>query len=166
MEKRLILEIDVTIEPAAISRLTGPGGEVVSIPFGGTARGEIFRGEICPGACDVQTVNLSGVRHMCARYMLRGEDGEGRPCRIFIENNGWFQDPMAPGVPLLDGQRRIGPLSAPPRLCRRGRPPPGGTGHQVLRGFVIFAQTSNIPDMVGDVFYHRMKPPPRTRSPS
>ena len=99
MEKRLILEIDVTIEPAAISRLTGPGGEVVSIPFGGTARGEIFRGEICPGACDVQTVNLSGVRHMCARYMLRGEDGEGRPCRIFIENNGWFQDPMAPGVP-------------------------------------------------------------------
>lgn len=99
MEKKLILEVFVTFEPSAITRLTGPGGEVVSIPFGGTARGEIFRGEVCPGACDVQTVNLSGVRHMCARYMLRGEDSAGAPCQIFIENNGWFTEPMAPGAP-------------------------------------------------------------------
>ena len=89
-EKKLILEVFVTINPADIRTLRGPAGEVVCIPFGGTAQGEIFSGTVCPGSTDVQRVNLSAVRHMCARYMLEGTDFEGKPCKIFVENNGWF----------------------------------------------------------------------------
>ena len=99
MERKLFLEIAITFEPGTVSRLAGPGGEVVCIPFGGHAKGELFNGEVCPGACDVQTVNLSGVRHMCARYMLAGKDAEGQDCHVFVENNGWFTDPMTPGAP-------------------------------------------------------------------
>ena len=98
MEKKLFLEIGVTIEPGAVSRLSGPGGEVVCIPFGGHAKGEPFNGDVCPGACDVQTVNLSGVRHMCARYRIAGKDADGQDCHVFVENNGWFQEPMTPGA--------------------------------------------------------------------
>ena len=99
MEKKLFLEIGITFEPGTASRLVGPGGEVVCIPFGGHAKGERFEGDVCPGACDVQTVNLSGVRHMCARYMIAGKDETGQDCHVFVENNGWFQDPMTPGEP-------------------------------------------------------------------
>ena len=92
MEKKLILEIRVTIDRNEISRLTGPGGSVVLIPFGGTVSGEIFQGRVCPGGVDVQRVNLSGVRHMFARYMLEGSDYTGAACHIYIENNGWFDN--------------------------------------------------------------------------
>ncbi len=98
MEKKLILEIRVTIDGKEISRLSGPGGSVVLIPFGGTAAGEIFRGRVCPGGVDVQRVNLGGVRHMLARYMLEGSDYTGASCRIYIENNGWFDDGSVPAV--------------------------------------------------------------------
>ena len=89
MEKKLILEILVKIDGSEISSLSGPGGGVLMIPFGGTAAGEIFQGQVCPGGVDVQRVNLSGVRHMQARYMLEGTDHTGAACRIYIENNGW-----------------------------------------------------------------------------
>ncbi len=92
MEKKLILEIKVTFDPEDISSLSGPGGDVLLIPFGGTVTGEIFHGVVRPGGVDVQRVNLSGVRHMLARYMLEGTDRAGKPCRIYIENNGWFTD--------------------------------------------------------------------------
>ena len=98
MEKKLILEIRVTIDSREISRLSGQGGSVVLIPFGGSVTGEIFSGRICPGGVDVQRVNLSGVRHMLARYMLEGSDYTGAACRIYIENNGWFSDGNVPAV--------------------------------------------------------------------
>ena len=96
MEKKLILEIRVTIDSREISRLSGQGGSVVLIPFGGSVTGEIFSGRICPGGVDVQRVNLSGVRHMLARYMLEGTDRTGADCRIYIENNGWFDTGTVP----------------------------------------------------------------------
>lgn len=98
MEKKLILEIRVTIDRNEISRLTGPGGSVVLIPFGGTVTGEIFQGRVCPGGVDVQRVNLSGVRHMFARYMLEGSDYTGAACHIYIENNGWFDNGNVPAT--------------------------------------------------------------------
>ena len=102
--RELILEIRVVIDRSEITELKGPGGEVLFIPFGGTVKGPIFSGHVCPGAADVQRVNLSGVRHMCARYMLEGTDNTGKQCRIFVENNGWFtpgtvRDPCFRTVP-------------------------------------------------------------------
>lgn len=96
MADKLILQINVVMDFSDVSALHGPGGEVVMIPFGGTAEGEIFNGTVCKGGVDTQRVNLAGVRHMSARYMLDGTDNTGAHCRIFIENNGWFESMSMP----------------------------------------------------------------------
>ncbi len=94
MNDKLIFEINVEIDPARVSRVNSPVGEVVLIPFNGTVTGELFQGRILPGGVDVQTVDQNGVRHMSARYLLEGTDKTGRPCRIFVDNNGWFSGEM------------------------------------------------------------------------
>ena len=99
IEKKLIIEVFVTIDPSAIRAFRGDAGEVVSIPFGGTVSGPIFNGVICPGGVDTQRVNLSGIRHMSARYVLEGTDSNGEHCHIFVENNGWFDESGKPEVP-------------------------------------------------------------------
>jgi hypothetical protein len=95
MPDKLIFEIAVSINPTQVSQLKGPAGEIIMIPFGGTAAGEIFNGNVLPGGVDTQTVDQNGVRHMSARYMLEGVDNTGVPCRIYIDNNGWFSGEMA-----------------------------------------------------------------------
>ncbi|MBN2240542.1 MAG: DUF3237 domain-containing protein [Dehalococcoidales bacterium] len=94
MNDKLILEIFVDIDPTQVSQLNSPAGEVVMIPFSGTVTGKLFQGRILPGGVDVQTVDLNGVRHMSARYMLEGTDNAGQPCRIYVDNNGWFTGEM------------------------------------------------------------------------
>lgn len=96
MDDKLILEVFVTVVFEEISKLEGAAGDVVMIPFGGTASGEIFTGVVLPGGVDTQRVDVNGVRHMSARYMLEGTDRVGAKCRIFIENNGHFpkEEPM------------------------------------------------------------------------
>lgn len=91
MADKLIMEVLVEINKDDISELKTATAEVVMIPFSGTVQGEIFNGKICKGGVDTQRVNLSGVRHMSARYMLEGTDYTGGACRIFVENNGWFE---------------------------------------------------------------------------
>lgn len=90
MSDKLILEVFVEVDFKSVSMLEGNAGDVVMIPFGGTAKGEIFSGAVLPGGTDTQTVDLSGVRHMSARYMLEGTDSAGEKCKIYIENNGHF----------------------------------------------------------------------------
>ena len=90
MNDKLIFEITVEIDAAQVSLVNSPVGEVVMIPFNGTVTGELFQGRILPGGVDVQTVDQNGVRHMSARYILEGNDKTGQPCRIFVDNNGWF----------------------------------------------------------------------------
>ena len=96
MADKLILQIHVRMDMKDCSFLKGPAGEVVMIPFSGTAEGEIFNGVVRPGGVDCQRVNLVGVRHMSARYLLEGEDSAGEKCHIFIENNGWFETQSTP----------------------------------------------------------------------
>ena len=96
MADKLILQIHVRMDMKDCSFLKGPAGEVVMIPFTGTAEGEIFNGVVRPGGVDCQRVNLVGVRHMSARYLLEGEDSAGEKCHIFIENNGWFETQSTP----------------------------------------------------------------------
>jgi hypothetical protein len=96
MEDKLVLEVFVEIQEKDISYLMGSAGEVVMIPFTGTVKGELFNGRILPGGVDTQVVNQNGVRHMSARYMLEGADKNGEPCRIYIENDGWFEAQSMP----------------------------------------------------------------------
>jgi len=95
MADKLIMEVFVEFD-GEICSLKTSGQEVTMIPFTGTVRGEIFNGRVLHGGTDTQRVNLSGVRHMSARYMLDGEDYTGAKCRIFIENNGWFEEMKMP----------------------------------------------------------------------
>jgi len=94
MDDKLILVISVEIDAAQVSQLKSSAGEVTMIPFSGIVTGELFHGKILPGGVDTQTVDRNGVRHMSARYMLEGIDKAGEPCRIYIENNGWFPSDM------------------------------------------------------------------------
>ena len=40
---------------------------------------------------DTQVLNVAGVRHMSARYMLTGKDNQGQDAHIYVENNGWVE---------------------------------------------------------------------------
>jgi len=95
MADKLIMEIFVEFD-GEICALKAGAREVVMIPFTGTVRGEFFNGHILHGGTDTQRVNLSGVRHMSARYMLEGQDFTGTDCRIFVENEGWFEQMTMP----------------------------------------------------------------------
>jgi hypothetical protein len=96
MADKPIFEVHVEIDNQAVSFLKGPAGEVVMIPFTGTVTGELLNGKVLPGGVDTQRVNQNGVRHMSARYMLDCVDKDGDPCRVFIENNGWFESQSMP----------------------------------------------------------------------
>ena len=90
--RKPVLDVHV-LTREAVELDGGAAGSVVMIPFGGTVTGTLFEGIVEPCGVDTQVVNPAGVRHMSARYMLTGRalapyEGE---CRIYIENNGWFQ---------------------------------------------------------------------------
>ena len=95
MNKKPVLDIRVEFNGQAV-QLRGENGEVLMIPFAGSASGEIFNGIVEPCGVDTQRVNAAGVRHMSARYMLTGTDADGNACRIYVENDGWFDDSNVP----------------------------------------------------------------------
>ena len=90
------LELLVDVDRPAIVEFESEIGHVKMIPFKGTVQSEIFNGIVEPCGVDTQVTNLSDVRHMSARYMLTGEDCEGQPCHIYIENNAWFTNGEQP----------------------------------------------------------------------
>lgn len=85
-----IMEFDIVIDSAEINSLESPCGSVTFIPFTGSVTSDLFTGTVLPGAADVQVENAAGCRNMCAKYMFLGTDTDGRECRLFVENNGWF----------------------------------------------------------------------------
>ena len=96
MPDKLIFEVHVKIDNSSVSFLKGQAGEVVMIPFTGTVSGELLTGRVLPVGVDTQVLNQNGVRHMSARYMLDCVDKDGDPCRVYIENNGWFESHSMP----------------------------------------------------------------------
>ena len=129
MADKHIMEVLVSIEGKDVSFLKGPAGEVVMIPFGGTVQGEIFNGVVCPGGVDCQRVNLTGVRHMCARYMLEGTDSAGEKCHIFVDNNGWFtgmQSPFQTVPTFMTDSKTLAPYLHQNKFRGEGHPREGG----------------------------------------
>ncbi len=90
MADKLIFEVFVELEPEKVIELTGRACKVKMLPFTGTVKGELFNGVVCPGGVDTQVTNAVGVRNMSARYMLSGTDSAGKPCHIYVDNEGWF----------------------------------------------------------------------------
>ncbi len=90
MADKLMMEVFVEIKPEEKSQLDGPAGSVIMIPFSGTVKSDIFSGVLLPGGVDTQIVDVNGVKHMSARYMAEGTDNTGAACKIYIENNAFF----------------------------------------------------------------------------
>jgi hypothetical protein len=136
MPDKLIFEVAVEIDPAQVSQLKGPAGQVIMIPFGGTVEGELFHGRVLPGGVDTQTVDQNGVRHMSARYMLEGVDNTREPCRIYIDNNGWFVGEMAMPFKTIPTFFTDSKTLAPYLHCNKfrteGHPRPGGVTIKVF----------------------------------
>ena len=140
MADKLIMEVHVVSDGKDVSVLKGPAGEVVMIPFGGTVQGEIFHGVVCPGGVDCQRVNLAGVRHMSARYMLEGTDYTGEKCRIFVENNGYFTEMQMPfqTVPtFITDSKTLAPYLHRNKFRGEGHPREGGV---CIRFFEVDAE--------------------------
>ena len=96
MPENCLLEIRVTCREALTVR--GGSRDIVMIPFGGDACGPLFTGRIIGPGVDTQTVGKDGTVRLSARYMLEGTDGDGRPCRVFIENEGSWQSGFRPRI--------------------------------------------------------------------
>ena len=92
----LIMTFHITIDRNAVSEVRTAGRMAKIIPFAGFVDSEHFKGKVLPGAADVQTTDAAGIRHMCAKYMFEGTDAEGRKCRLFVENNGYFEPGSRP----------------------------------------------------------------------
>ncbi len=81
-----ILQIDVMLDE--VEKVQGAGGEVTMICFHGTFVCAFGSGTVLPGGVDTQIQRKGGDKSLSARYILAGEDAQGSPFRIFIENNG------------------------------------------------------------------------------
>ena len=88
---KLVFDFRIQIHDEKVSHLVATNGMVVMIPFSGKVDSDLFTGEILPGAIDVQVQNAAGIRHMCARYMFVGKDYTGTECKLFVDNNGYFE---------------------------------------------------------------------------
>ena len=71
-------------------RTRGGGVSVRLVPLRGCAEGPLFKGVVERNAVNVQKTNDAGIRHMTARFSLVGKDAKGDTCRIYVENEGWF----------------------------------------------------------------------------
>lgn len=81
----LIVTINVTTYEAQM--LEGRNSRVVMIPFSCEAVGKYFTGKSVADGVDTQITTADSFS-LSARYMLEGTDRYGKPCRLFIENNG------------------------------------------------------------------------------
>lgn len=88
---KLIFDFKIETYDDQISALNATNGAVLMIPFGGSVESELFTGKILPGGIDIQVENSANIRHMCARYMFEGTDHTGAACRLFVDNNGYFE---------------------------------------------------------------------------
>lgn len=127
MKETCIMEFRIQIQPDKISHMETATGKVTMIPFTGSVNSSLFQGEILPGAVDVQITNTAGVRHMCARYMFQGTDSQGNPCRLFVDNNGYFENghdpiPFETCPTFLTDSEILAPYLHQPRFAAKGFP--------------------------------------------
>lgn len=92
----MLLKIQVQCKEAVSVR--GRCGDIVVIPFSGSAEGPYFSGRILGEGVDVQKLGRDARKLLSARYVLEGEDFTGQKCRIFIENQGYQGEVYRPFV--------------------------------------------------------------------
>ena len=88
MKELFAIDVDITES----HMLQSACGQVNMVLFTGRCDCAFFRGEILSGGVDTQRYPADGPGGLSARYMLQGVDDQGTATRIFIENNGAFDD--------------------------------------------------------------------------
>lgn len=83
---RKIFEILIEVDYA--NEVRGKRGSACMVGFHGSVESSCFTGKVLEGGVDTQMQISGGRRKLSARYLLEGKDGSGKPCRIFLENNG------------------------------------------------------------------------------
>ncbi len=63
-------------------------GGVTMINFTGTCNTEHFQGKVLDGGVDTQRHFSPENTLLSARYMMEGVDGAGKPCKVFVQNEG------------------------------------------------------------------------------
>ncbi len=69
--------------------------------FEGECDCENFKGRVLPGGVDTQRYYEEGKGCLSARYMLEGVDKAGKPCKIFIQNEGEHDNGFLPTTPKI-----------------------------------------------------------------
>ena len=137
-----IMEFIIKLKPGETSRMECPTGKVAFLPFEGYVKSDLFTGTILPGAADVQTTDASGIRHMCARYMFKGTDCEGKECYLFVDNNGYFEPGSQPSPfrtcpTFLTDSEALAPYLHQARFRTEGHP---GDGGPVIKVFDVLKE--------------------------
>lgn len=76
------------IDVGGSDSVNGHGGSATMIHFGGRGKCDNFNGEVVYDSVDTRLKFSEQVETLSARYILSGTDAKGRPCRIYVENNG------------------------------------------------------------------------------
>lgn len=64
----------------------GDGSCLIHLPFAGRAIGELFQGDIQPGAADNQIHRNGRMESATAEYMIKGRDNTGAECQVHVVN--------------------------------------------------------------------------------
>ena len=96
MADKLIMVFNIYINREDRTEMITKNGKVTFIPFSGEVKSDLFCGTVRPGAADVQVTNAAGIRHMAAKYIFEGKDYTGADCKLFVENNGYFEPGSQP----------------------------------------------------------------------
>ena len=62
------------------------GSKLLHLPFVGQAIGDLFTGDVQPGAADDQIHRDGKMESACADYVIAGRDFAGKPCTVHVVN--------------------------------------------------------------------------------
>lgn len=77
-----------TIDIGSTSSVKGTAGNASMIQFKASSDCANFKGTIVSDCVDTRLKYNGQIETLSARYILTGEDGDGNPCSIYVENNG------------------------------------------------------------------------------
>ncbi len=80
-----VLTVDVVLTGNEVTDRQD-GSRLVHLPFVGEAIGELFTGEIQPGAADDQIHRNGQMESACADYVITGKDHTGASCSVHVVN--------------------------------------------------------------------------------
>lgn len=79
-----VLTVDVVLTGCEVTE--EPDHRLVHLPFVGEAIGDLFKGNIQPGAADDQIHKNGQMESACADYMIVGADYTGESCSVHVVN--------------------------------------------------------------------------------